>query len=101
MMFVRVSKSFLKLLFLYSFFFITFGTGFYILFHSVILGNKTSAFDHRVSSIVKTFVMLSGELDFNDMYEDIISQENYVGILGWNSTFLRKQFLFQIPFLER
>lgn len=87
-----VSRSFLKLLFLYSFFFIIFGFGFNILFQSEItVGARTVPEDqhlykNQLSSIVKTFIMLSGEMDFDDMPIDVTGMQNkpfldYLGVL--------------------
>ena len=78
MMFAKVSWSFLRLLVLYSFFFIGFGFGFYILLddsensHGLQISsddNTTSLFDDQPSAIVKSFVMATGEIDFEGMTE--------------------------------
>ena len=90
MKFAEVTNSFLKVLFWYSAFLIIFGLGFHILFQSDFgpteeneYGNKASTnstmnemktvdgnpnvFGSRISSIVKTFAMFVGEIDFDNL----------------------------------
>jgi len=99
MKFAEVANSFLKVLFWYSTFFVIFGMGFHILFQSDFepaekneYENKASTnskmnemetvdgnpniFGSRISSIVKTFAMFVGELDFADLPMNHTKSEN-------------------------
>merc|ERR1712054_583799 len=90
MKFAEVANSFLKVLFWYSTFLVIFGLGFHILFQSDFdptakneYENKASTnstknemetidgthniFGSRISSVVKTFAMFVGEIDFANL----------------------------------
>ena len=94
-MFKKVTRSFLRLVLFYSFYFISFGLGFLILLRSAakagVLNQDTAnvtdserrkcqddqdeenpnLFNHKLSAIVKTFVMFTGEIEFSDMTEKL------------------------------
>jgi preprotein translocase subunit SecG len=68
----KVTASFFKILIWYSILFIVFGLGFFILFQPKLKddtketdGDKNEAFNSKMASIIKTFVMFTGELDFS------------------------------------
>jgi len=67
-MFYRVLKTFLLFLTWYSFFIIAFGLGFYILLHKDTgVEQEYPYFDHLELTLVKTFSMFVGELEFSDI----------------------------------
>ena len=67
-MFYRVLKTFLLFLTWYSFFIIAFGLGFYILLHKDTgTEQEYPYFDHLELTLVKTFSMFVGELEFSDI----------------------------------
>ena len=75
MMYRRVATSFLKILFIYSFFILSFAMGFYILFHNDIGSKKLDVkgltsyvgFETPYEAVVKTTAMFVGEVDFNNI----------------------------------
>ena len=79
LMYRTVAASFLKLLMVYSLFIISFALGFYLIFHNDIgeselkLKDRESTvspyrfFDTPTESLVKTFAMFIGEVDFNNI----------------------------------
>ena len=71
-MFFSVLTTFLTFLLWYSLFIIAFGLGFFILLHSDVEMNKKEEekpkfFDHIGLSLVKTFSMFVGELEFSEV----------------------------------
>ena len=75
MMYRRVATSFLKILFIYSFFIVSFAMGFYIMFHNDIGDKKLKVdsltgyvfFETPYEAVVKTMAMFVGEVDFNNI----------------------------------
>ena len=66
-MFYKVVKTFASFLAWYSLFIIAFAFSFYILLHKDNEDNGKEYFDDVGFSLVKTFTMFTGELDFNDI----------------------------------
>eukprot|EP00090_Calanus_glacialis_P042815 TRINITY_DN758_c0_g1_i3.p1 TRINITY_DN758_c0_g1~~TRINITY_DN758_c0_g1_i3.p1 ORF type:complete len:564 (-),score=123.95 TRINITY_DN758_c0_g1_i3:119-1678(-) len=67
-MFYRVLKTFLLFLTWYSFFIIAFGLGFYILLHKDTgIEQEYPYFDHLELTLLKTFTMFVGELEFSNI----------------------------------
>eukprot|EP00092_Neocalanus_flemingeri_P003648 GFUD01003915.1.p1 GENE.GFUD01003915.1~~GFUD01003915.1.p1 ORF type:complete len:987 (+),score=184.76 GFUD01003915.1:133-3093(+) len=67
-MFYRVLKTFLLFLTWYSFFIIAFGLGFYILLHKDNgIEQEYPYFDHLDLTLLKTFSMFVGELEFSNI----------------------------------
>ena len=73
-MFKRVAIRFATLLLFYALFIISFGLGFYIMFHNdvgdsilEIKADEFTAFDSPTTSFFKMLAMFLGEVDFNDM----------------------------------
>ena len=75
MMYRRVATSFLKILFIYSFFIVSFAMGFYIMFHNDMGDKKLNVnsltgyvfFETPYEAVVKTMAMFVGEVDFNNI----------------------------------
>ena len=74
MMLKKVTTSFFTVLAWYSILFIVFGLGFYILFQPTLeekdknkVEKEREAFKSKISSVFKTFVMFTGELDYSDL----------------------------------
>lgn len=76
LMIIEVSKSFLRILCLYSFFFIVFGLGFFLLLNTNSISKDSyldpkncskSLYNSELSAIVKSFVMFTGEIEFSTM----------------------------------
>ena len=73
-MFKRVASRFATLLLFYALFVISFGLGFYIMFHNdvgdsilEIKADDFTAFDSPTTSLFKMLAMFLGEIDFNSM----------------------------------
>ena len=70
-MFYKVVKTFTSFLAWYSLFIIAFAFSFYILLHNDIEDNENTTnkeyFDDVGFTLIKTFTMFTGELDFNDI----------------------------------
>ena len=72
MMFRKVAFRFISLLIFYGFFIISFGLGFYIMFHndvgdSILENSEATVFDAPVPAIMKTVAMFIGEFEFGSM----------------------------------
>ena len=75
-MYLKVAKSFFRLIMVYFLFLIAFALGFYIMFHNDIgtdklhTGHNVSLyrfFETPLESMAKTIAMFAGEVDFNNM----------------------------------
>ena len=80
-MFFRVLTTFLTFLLWYSLFIIAFGLGFYILLHADIEGGEQKFFDHLGLSLVKTFSMFVGELEFSEVPFQVNPRFSYIFFL--------------------
>ena len=75
LMYKRVASSFLKLLFVYGLFIVAFALGFYIMFHNDVGDTALDVpslssyvfFNTPWEALAKTFAMVIGEVDFNNM----------------------------------
>ncbi|KAL3311148.1 hypothetical protein Ciccas_010276 [Cichlidogyrus casuarinus] len=70
-MFLKVTKTTLQFLLLFSLFFIAFGFSFYTL-----LGNQTP-FGNPVNCLLKSFVMTTGEIDYGTTFLDRKTQSTF------------------------
>jgi len=85
-MFFSVLTTFLTFLLWYSLFIIAFGLGFFILLHSDVEMNKKEEekpkfFDHIGLSLVKTFSMFVGELEFSEVPFQVSPRFSYIFFL--------------------
>ena len=89
-MFYKVLRTFTVFLLWYSFFIIAFGLGFYIMLHKDIVPDYTTPeedykfFNNPWLSMVKTFTMFVGELEFSDIpvnMETSLSPVSYAFLL--------------------
>ena len=108
LMYRTVAISFLKLLFIYSFFIISFALGFYIIFHNDIGearlklkdGEGTVSpyrfFDTPFESFAKTFAMFIGEVDFNNIPIGISYERRHGNISGSLAYFFFLCFIFMV-----
>ena len=75
LMYRKVARSFLRLLLVYGLFIVAFSIGFYVMFHDDVGSAKLDAptissyvfFNSPYEALVKTFAMLVGEVDFNNI----------------------------------
>jgi len=82
-MFYKVLQTFLSFLLWYSLFLMAFAFGFYIMLHKDIPGFKPDSdhyvyFDGPWTSLVKTFTMFVGELEFSDIPIDPDSKLSWI-----------------------
>ena len=82
-----MSGTFFKVLLGYSFFIIAFALGFYVLLHNDTPTSPPSDypfFDHIGLSLVKTFTMFTGELEFGDLpFEHHGTDSRYLFLLAF------------------
>ena len=75
LMYRKVARSFLRLLLVYGLFLVAFSIGFYVMFHNDVGDSRLDApsispyvfFNNPYEALVKTFAMLVGEVDFNNI----------------------------------
>ena len=108
LMYRTVAKSFLKLLIIYSLFIISFALGFYLIFHNDIGESKLKLkdgestvspyrfFDTPMESLVKTFAMFIGEVDFNNIPIGISYERRHGNISASLAYFFFLCFIFMV-----
>ena len=108
LMYRTVATSFLKLLTVYSFFIISFAMGFYLIFNNDIGESKLKLkdgestvspyrfFDTPMESLVKTFAMFIGEVDFNNIPIGISYERRHENISASLAYFFFLCFIFMV-----